>query len=176
MRVTPSDWPLPTAPGVVWCSCSVRDRGRGLSAEERSRLFQRFVQVRPDDGLSGFGASLQLFARWPLRDIRGLGLFISKSVTHLHGGFLEIESESGVGSTFRFVVPAQVVDPSTVSTLAIPDDPIVGLAKRFSNTPTARGERRRRIRPSLPSAYSAPSAVTTEPATKGCVWPLPRRS
>jgi hypothetical protein len=64
------------------------------------------------------------------------GLFISKSIVHLSGGFIEIESERDAGSTFRFVVPARPADPASVpkpETAA--EDRVAGLARRLARLP-----------------------------------------
>ncbi len=71
----------------------VRDSGIGISAEHLPRLFERFYRV--DRARSrGEGGT-------------GLGLAIVKHVAQLHGGRVEVESEPGVGSTFRVHLPAQ---------------------------------------------------------------------
>jgi len=74
----------------------VRDTGIGLSAEGRSRLFQRFSQA---DGsiASRYGGT-------------GLGLAISKQLAELMGGSMGVESAGpGQGSCFFFSIPAPVV-------------------------------------------------------------------
>ncbi|MGC9357401.1 MAG: sensor histidine kinase, partial [Anaerolineae bacterium] len=65
----------------------VRDNGRGLTAEERKRLFDTFVrleQVRVDG--------------------HGLGLSIVKRIVGKMGGTVGVESEPGVGSVFSFTL------------------------------------------------------------------------
>ncbi|HZU60116.1 MAG TPA: hybrid sensor histidine kinase/response regulator, partial [Solirubrobacteraceae bacterium] len=47
----------------------------------------------------------------------GLGLSIVKSLVELHGGRIELETEPGVGSTFRVMLPAAMPGPETVPTL-----------------------------------------------------------
>lgn len=72
----------------------VMDTGPGMTAEQQSRLFQRFAQA---DGLrtaQQFGGS-------------GLGLAISKELAFLMGGDIQISSEPGKGSMFTLTLPLQ---------------------------------------------------------------------
>jgi PAS domain S-box-containing protein len=74
----------------------VEDRGIGIDAQELPRLFEDFVQI---GGVQSEGGV-------------GLGLAISRRLAELLGGRLEVESEPGVGSTFRLVIPHSLpVDP-----------------------------------------------------------------
>ena len=67
------------------------DTGMGIPKERLASVFEAFVQV--DDSHSRrFGGT-------------GLGLAITSHLIGLMGGKLEVESEQGVGSTFRFLVP-----------------------------------------------------------------------
>ncbi len=70
-------------PGYVgW---SVRDEGVGIPKSMLVRLAEPFQRVRPTKaGEHGVG----------------LGLTLARRVAELHGGYLEVESEVGVGSTF----------------------------------------------------------------------------
>ncbi len=77
----------------------VEDNGVGISPEQQQHLFRRFY--RADN---------------PLRDEAGgtgLGLSIAKSFVELHGGEMWVNSESGKGSTFSFIVP--VTQPEQVA-------------------------------------------------------------
>ena len=69
----------------------VEDDGPGISAEHLPHLTERFYRV--DAGRS--------------REIggTGLGLSIVKHVVQRHGGFLHIDSEPGLGTTFRACFP-----------------------------------------------------------------------
>jgi signal transduction histidine kinase len=75
----------------------VRDTGSGLSAQEQTRVFDRFW--RADAARSGGGA--------------GLGLAIARRIVELHGGSLEVESTPGQGACFHFELPARTLQPNT---------------------------------------------------------------
>lgn len=69
---------------------AVRDTGPGLTKKDLEMLFQRFSQVSPKTHTI-FGGS-------------GLGLFVCRKITELMGGRIEVASEHGQGSTFRFFI------------------------------------------------------------------------
>jgi signal transduction histidine kinase len=79
------DVTLDAADGEV--RVAVADTGIGLAPEEAARLFEEFVRIKNDKtrGIPG----------------TGLGLSIVKKVAQLYGGDVSVESEPGVGSTFR---------------------------------------------------------------------------
>jgi len=71
---------------------AVKDEGVGIRKEDIDRIFEPFVQA--DAGNSRrFGGI-------------GLGLAIARRIAMLHGGTVTIESEYGVGTTARLVLPA----------------------------------------------------------------------
>ncbi|KAF2129176.1 hypothetical protein P153DRAFT_376440 [Dothidotthia symphoricarpi CBS 119687] len=76
--------------GNVYVIFAVQDTGRGLSDPERDLLFARFSQASPRTHID-YGGS-------------GLGLFISRRLTEMHGGAIGFASKAGVGSTFAFYV------------------------------------------------------------------------
>jgi PAS domain S-box-containing protein len=68
----------------------VQDTGRGISEEDRERLFEPYYRTEGDRArLSGLG----------------LGLSLSKRIIELHGGLIWVESKKGKGSTFGFSIP-----------------------------------------------------------------------
>jgi signal transduction histidine kinase len=69
---------------------SVRDTGRGIPAHAYDTIFDKFGQV----GVRRAGVTST-----------GLGLPFSKMVVEAHGGRIWVESEVGVGTAFRFVIP-----------------------------------------------------------------------
>ena len=73
----------------------VRDQGPGIPPEEQKRLFEAFYR------LSQSGAAVEG---------TGLGLAITSRLVEMHGSKLEIESESGLGSCFSFLLPLVEVE------------------------------------------------------------------
>lgn len=70
---------------------SVLDRGRGVPAEQRQQIFDRFFRLeRPGDP---YGT--------------GLGLAICKGLVEAHGGQIWVEGRPGGGSAFRFTLPVR---------------------------------------------------------------------
>lgn len=75
----------------------VRDTGVGIPADRQREIFDAFVQA--DTGVAArFGGT-------------GLGLSISSRLARLMGGSLTVESEPGVGSTFRLELPLEIAEP-----------------------------------------------------------------
>ncbi len=76
----------------VWgVEVAVADTGIGISPADQERIFEEFQQARgPAPG--------------PVEGT-GLGLALSKRFVELHGGRLWVQSELGVGTTFRFTLP-----------------------------------------------------------------------
>lgn len=73
----------------------VHDTGPGLSPEAVARLFQPFVQIDSSTRRRHGGT--------------GLGLVIARRLSERMGGVIEVESQPGLGSTFRCVLPLAVV-------------------------------------------------------------------
>lgn len=68
----------------------VTDTGSGVAAEDRERIFERFVRGRAGRR-RGEGS--------------GLGLSIVGAIADAHGGTVEVESPPGAGATFTIVIP-----------------------------------------------------------------------
>jgi signal transduction histidine kinase len=69
----------------------VSDTGIGIEAEEKYKIFDRFYRVDKARARETGGT--------------GLGLSIALTAVELHGGNIQVESEEGVGSTFRIIIP-----------------------------------------------------------------------
>jgi signal transduction histidine kinase len=74
---------------------SVSDTGPGIPPDKLEEIFDRYLQVRPDD-----------------RRGVGLGLYISRCIVLGHGGRIWADSRPGEGSTFFFTLPAHRADDS----------------------------------------------------------------
>ena len=74
---------------------SVRDRGVGISEQDRGRIFDRFYRADGEISKRVKGA--------------GLGLSLVKHIVTAHGGAVECESRLGEGSTFTIRLPAAPV-------------------------------------------------------------------
>ena len=69
----------------------VRDTGIGIASTDLPRIFERLY--RGDKARSSETGGF------------GLGLPIAKRILDLHGGTIEVESEKGIGSVFRLLLP-----------------------------------------------------------------------
>lgn len=82
-----------------WVVVTVRDHGEGISPEDQSRLFQKFVRL----------------SRSLVTSVRGtgLGLWICRQYVEAMGGDIWVESAVGAGSTFGFCLPSTAGPPVT---------------------------------------------------------------
>lgn len=96
---------------------SVRDTGIGISEEQRLKLFKAFSQA-DSSTTRKFGGT-------------GLGLIISNLLANKMGGKIEIDSEYGAGSAFRFSIetrcekkdrPGGIIRPAVKRALVVDDN------------------------------------------------------
>lgn len=75
---------------------SVSDTGVGISKEDQARIFEPFERAATHENES-------------TEDARGAGLGLSlvKNIAELHGGYLEIESAEGKGTTIAIFLPSK---------------------------------------------------------------------
>jgi signal transduction histidine kinase len=74
----------------------VRDQGTGIAKEDLHNIFKPFFTSGDSEGT-------------------GLGLAVVHGVVREHGGWIDVESEVGVGSTFKICLPEGVVQCKGVS-------------------------------------------------------------
>ena len=73
------------------CCIRIKDNGIGISTENHKKIFDRFFRVTKGE----------------LHTVKGFGLGLSfvKKVVDTHGGKIEVQSETGKGSTFIVKIP-----------------------------------------------------------------------
>ena len=73
---------------------AVTDTGIGMNAEQLGKVFEEFTQAESSTS-KDYGGT-------------GLGLPISKKMTEMMGGVMEVESQEGEGTTFSIIIPIVV--------------------------------------------------------------------
>ncbi len=71
---------------------AIRDYGVGIPADELPKLFTRFFRARTAAGIQG----------------TGIGLHLVHELVTLHGGTIDVQSETGAGSTFTVRLPRKL--------------------------------------------------------------------
>ncbi|MCR4787081.1 MAG: response regulator [Lachnospiraceae bacterium] len=85
---------------IVTLCFEVKDTGIGIRREDREKIFESFSRFDIQNNYSVEG--------------RGLGLSIAKGYMDLMGGRIEVDSEYGVGSSFKVIVDQKIVDDSPI--------------------------------------------------------------
>lgn len=74
---------------------SVRDQGVGIAPEKQGLIFEPFERAVPLHHYGGLG----------------LGLYLVKKMVEAHGGWVQVESQPGRGSTFTVTLPVEAPPP-----------------------------------------------------------------
>jgi len=146
-------------PGLI-LSFTVRDTGVGIAPDKVSRLFDAYRQA--DASITRlYGGT-------------GLGLAISKKLVELMGGEIEVESEPGRGSIFRFTIRVEPDSSHPVRSgldndrdqtqTHLPVSELMAHLERHSNTPTSPvpvnpAERASALAPPAPSSSPPPPSL-----------------
>ena len=99
--------------GKPMLTLSVKDTGKGMTDEEKQKVFQAFTRLKSAQGIEG----------------TGLGLSITQELVSLLGGEIILHSTLGKGSTFIVTIPiepapkeeSQEMDPSEMKHNPSPD-------------------------------------------------------
>ncbi|MDT0643566.1 two-component regulator propeller domain-containing protein [Zunongwangia sp. F363] len=93
---------------------SIEDTGKGIHADELSKIFDRFYQIK-ERNEQYYGGT-------------GIGLEVVRSFVDLHKGDIEVESEIGVGTKFRILLP---LDKNQYDSLDIENIPAVKVPQKI---------------------------------------------
>ena len=77
-----------------WARLRVRDNGVGIEEEDRQRIFDPFLHPKPAKHHTSAGP-----------DSAGLGLYIARGLTELHGGLITVDSQPDVFTEFTVLLP-----------------------------------------------------------------------
>jgi PAS domain S-box-containing protein len=83
----------------------VHDSGTGVSPEIRDKIFNLYFTTKKSGS--------------------GIGLALSFRAMQLHNGVLDLDSESGQGTTFRFMLPLAEKDPPAERRLQTINEPVI---------------------------------------------------
>jgi len=92
--------------GRDWVTMVVSDTGSGIPSDKCEHVFHEFAQA-DDSTTRDFGGT-------------GLGLALTRQLCQMMGGDIYLESEVGVGSTFRMEMPAVVVPLDEAGAIEVP--------------------------------------------------------
>ena len=109
LRVTARE----TSPGKIELEFSISDTGVGISTQQRTHIFDAFSQADKSTSRRYGGT--------------GLGLCISSRLVAQMGSTIELESELGKGSTFRFTVETDVSRPQDSALTQLNEASLTGL-------------------------------------------------
>jgi signal transduction histidine kinase/ligand-binding sensor domain-containing protein/DNA-binding response OmpR family regulator len=98
----------PAAPDLQWVLITVKDTGIGIPGDKKEKVFDHFFQTNTSSALLNQGT--------------GIGLSITKEFVKMHGGDIEVESESGQGAAFFIQLPLKVAEQDAPFIMAAPSN------------------------------------------------------
>lgn len=126
---------------VEWVLIRVSDTGCGIPMEKRNLLFQRFAS---NIEINKRNMSVSAGTNPGYKTGTGIGLNLVKELVDLHQGYIEVESEVGMGTTFTVMlrtgkehfgmeVDMIVDDPSTSDVITNPSEAQAEMQERAIN-------------------------------------------
>jgi len=108
---------------------TVRDTGVGIPAEALARIGRPFEQAHRDDATRDSGGR----AFGSAQSGTGLGLAVVKALAQKHGGWMDLDSREGEGTTVRITLPLTPAGTQTATVLHMHD----GAPEQASNAASA---------------------------------------
>ncbi|HEY7528401.1 MAG TPA: PAS domain-containing protein [Candidatus Deferrimicrobiaceae bacterium] len=106
--VRPEAFGTANAPAGRYVSLSVSDTGTGIPPENLPRIFDPFFTTKEP----GKGS--------------GMGLAMVYGIVKNHGGWIDVHSAVGEGTTFRVLLPASAARPKAPAAAPLPESPLGG--------------------------------------------------
>ncbi|MGC9341172.1 MAG: ATP-binding protein, partial [Bacteroidales bacterium] len=104
-KLLKKDQPIQQSLSMGYVEISVKDNGIGIPGEKQDKVFDRFYQAPTGLNLKNSGT--------------GIGLSLSRDLSQLHKGALNLVSSAGKGSKFSLLLP---IDKSYYSAIDFIDD------------------------------------------------------
>jgi signal transduction histidine kinase/ligand-binding sensor domain-containing protein/DNA-binding response OmpR family regulator len=139
-----------TKGGVV---ITISDTGKGIPQEHLNRIFDRFYRVDDSYRKDGEGT--------------GIGLALTKELVELHHGVIEVESEVGVGTTFRVYFPVGKPVDSWQSAVGSQKEMVISATSKSKKREAKSDRRTSNIEQQTPNIDNRKSTIENpEPATR----------
>ncbi len=103
---------VPDASTGVFVLLSLSDTGFGMADDVSAHIFEPFFTTKREGGT-------------------GLGLSVTYGIAKQHGGWIEVRSTPGKGSTFEVYLPALLHEEAEEVVIDIPDDTVRGKGERI---------------------------------------------
>lgn len=92
--------PLSRQRAADWIQIDVRDTGCGIASQDLNHIFDPFYTTKHESSE---------------REGTGLGLTIANQIIHNHGGYIEVSSRVGHGTTFSVCLPVHNLKPEKIA-------------------------------------------------------------